>query len=281
VNEVQSFLLEGCGIRGALVRLRETWRQVVAQHQYSNELQCLLGEGVAATVLLASGLKHKPKVSLQLQGDGPVKLLLVQCSDELKVRGMAHWREHASDEPLLGEGRLVVNLDTGVRHGLFQGIVPLASARLETCLETYFARSEQLATRLMLIGTEHAVAGLMLQVMPSRDPALDDFEQAAALAQRVSPDELLGLPAALLLPKVFDRYAIRVFDPLPVLHDCRCTPDRLAGVVRMLGRTELESLLTDHGCVELTCEFCNRAFKYHEADVEAILRGHSPSTTLH
>ena len=87
MNEVQSFLLEDQGIRGALVRLNETWRQIIAQHQYPVEVRRLLGESVAATVLLASGLKGHPKVSIQLQGEGPLRLLLIQCAADLKVRG--------------------------------------------------------------------------------------------------------------------------------------------------------------------------------------------------
>ncbi|MEE8093668.1 MAG: Hsp33 family molecular chaperone HslO, partial [Gammaproteobacteria bacterium] len=113
MNEVQNFLFEGLGIRGSIVRLAETWRQVLAQHHYPDSLRQLLGESLAATVLLTTGLKGTPKVSLQLQGEGPVKLLLIQCSSELKVRGMAQWREASADEPLLGQGRLTVNLDTG------------------------------------------------------------------------------------------------------------------------------------------------------------------------
>lgn len=281
MNEVQTFLLEGRGVRGALVRLHETWLQVIAQHEYPDELKRLLGEGVAATVLMASGLKHQPKVSLQLQGDGPVRLLLVQCSDDLRVRGMVHCNDYSAGQPLLGEGRLVVNLDTGGHNGLFQGIVPLSSARLSVCLENYFERSEQLATRLILTSTERNAAGLLLQVLPDQGAERDDFEAAAELAQEVAGEDLLSAPAAELLPRLFAAYDIRLFTPRPVLHDCRCTPDRLAGVVRMLGATEVEELLADVGCVELKCEFCNRTFRYDEHDAVAILRGESRSSLLH
>ncbi len=281
MNEVQTFLLEGRGVRGALVRLQETWQQVIAQHDYPNDLKRLLGEGVAATVLMASGLKHQPKVSLQLQGDGPVRLLLVQCSDDLRVRGMVHHNDYRAGQSLLGEGRLVVNLDTGARNGVFQGIVPLSSARLSVCLENYFERSEQLPTRLILTSTERNAAGLLLQVLPDHDPETGDFERAAELAQAIGSEELLAAPAAELLPRRFAAYDIRLFEPRPVLHDCRCTPDRLAGIVRMLGTTEVEELLADVGCVELTCEFCNRTFRYDEQDAAAILRGESRSALLH
>jgi len=281
LNEVQNFLFEGLGIRGSIVRLEETWRQVLAEHRYPDSLRQLLGESLAATVLLTTGLKGAPKVSLQLQGEGPVKLLLIQCSSELKVRGMAQWRDAAEGEPLLGEGRLTVNLDTGEDDHCFQGIVPLVSDRLDACLEGYFRQSEQLPTRLMLTGTQQRVAGLLLQALPNNDGADHTFNTAAALAATVSPGELSELPADRLLATLFDNYTIRLFKPRRVTHDCRCTPSHLAGVVRLLGADELESLIEETGEVKLTCEFCNRAFRYDAADVEAILDGDTPGQLLH
>ena len=281
MNEVQNFLLEGLGIRGSIVRLEETWQQVLAQHHYPDSLRHLLGESLAATVLLTTGLKGAPKVSLQLQGKGPVKLLLIQCTGELKVRGMAQWRDAAEDEPLLGQGRLTVNLDTGEDGRCFQGIVPLVSARLDACLEEYFRQSEQLPTRLTLTGTQQRVAGLLLQALPNNDAADNTFATAVALAGNVSAAELSELAADRLLPTLFRDYAIRLFKPRPVTHDCRCTPAHLAGVVRMLGADELASLIEETGEVELTCEFCNRVFRYDAGDVEAILEGETPGQILH
>ena len=275
MNEIQTFLLEDAGIRGALVRLEETWAKVVAAHDYPPPVRALLGDGVVATLLLASGLKTTPSVSLQLQGQGPLKLLLIQCVDGQRVRGMASFKPGAHAAPLLDGGRLVVNLDTGKPNGFFQGIVPLTSARLEECLESYFVQSEQLATRLYLRSSEQRVAGLLLQVLPGHgeEHAAHAFETAAACAATVSADELTGMPAEELLPKLFAGQAIRLFSAKPVTHDCRCTPERLAGVVRMLGDEEIKTLLAEQGHVELTCEFCNRAFRYDDTQVQAIMRG--------
>jgi molecular chaperone Hsp33 len=281
MNEVQSFLFEHHGIRGAVVRLSETWQQIVAQHQYPAPVQALLADSVAATVLLAKGLKDRPKVSLQLQGEGPLRLLVIQCSADFKVRGMAQWRPFAPGDPLLGEGRLSVHLDTGVRNGLFQGIVPLVSTHLDECLEGYFARSEQLATRIVLAGDAANAAGLLVQAVPGRESDAETFAQVAALAKTVSSRELIATSANELLPQLFADYTIRLFRPRAVLHDCRCTPEHLAGIARMLGADELHSLLDDQGKVELTCEFCNRAFRYDADDVAAILRGEAPGVAVH
>jgi molecular chaperone Hsp33 len=159
--------------------------------------------------------------------------------------------------------------------------VPLVSADLDACLEEYFRQSEQLPTRLTLRSTEQRVAGLLLQAVPGDDPPDDAFDTAAALAATVSAAELSGLSAKELLPKLFHDYDIRLFKSRPVTHDCRCTPSHLAGVVRMLGADELASLIEETGKVELTCEFCNRAFHYDGADVEAILGGATPGQILH
>ncbi len=281
MNEVQNFLFEGLGIRGSLVRLEETWRRVIAEHEYPADVRRLLGQSVAATVLLTTGLKGSPRVSLQLQGDGPLKFLLIQCSSELKVRGMAQWREATRGQALLGEGRLAVNLDAGDPGRLYQGIVPLISTEIDGCLEAYFRQSEQLPTRLLLRAAEERVAGLILQVLPQNDPSDDSFDTTVAMAATVSADELSELPAKRLLPRLFDGYAIRLFKARPVTHDCRCTPTHLAGVVRMLGADELDNLLEERGEVELTCEFCNRAFQYDAADVETILSGRTPGQAVH
>jgi molecular chaperone Hsp33 len=220
-------------------------------------------------------LKAVPNVSLQLQGEGPLKLLLIQCADGVRVRGMASVKPAPEPASLLGGGRLVVNLDTGKPNGFFQGIVPLTSTTLDGCLESYFRQSEQLATRLILKSSATRIAGLLLQVLPGHGErrADDAFEELAACAATVSSGELTSLAAAELLPKLFAGHAIRLFRPRPIAHDCRCTPERLASVVRMLGEPELTSLLAEQGHVELTCEFCNRAFRYGDAQVQAILGG--------
>jgi molecular chaperone Hsp33 len=284
MNEVQAFVLEDSGIRGALVRLEETWQRVVAAHDYPPEVRALLGDGVVSTLLLASGLKTTPSVSLQLQGAGPLKLLLVQCTEGQRVRGMASFKTYSPGTPLLGEGRLVVNLDTGKPNGFFQGIVPLTSPKLDECLESYFAQSEQLDTRLVLRADDRRVAGLLLQALPGHgeERTAEAFETAAACAATVSVDDLTGSAAEELLPKLFAGQAIRLFSARPVAHDCRCTPERLAGVVRMLGAEEVKSLLAEQGHVELKCEFCNRAFRYDDTQIDAIMRGTpQESSTVH
>ena len=280
MNETQNFIFEQQGIRGGIVRLHETWLQTIAQHNYTDAVRELLGEAVAATVLLGAALKDQPKISLQLQSEGALRLLVVQCSGELRVRGMAqHDRARAAD-PLLAHGRLSVHIDTGKEHGHFQGIVPLVGNSIGECLEAYFRQSEQLPTRLMLFSDRERASGLILQMLPGTE-AHSEFETACAIAATLQRSELDNADSRALLGHLYAGYDIRVFGPREVTHDCRCTPAHLAGITRMLGQEELESILAERGNVELTCEFCNRAFCYSREQVSAILRGETPQAELH
>lgn len=280
MNETQSFVFEDFGIRGGIVRLRETWLQAIAQHNYSEAVRDLLGEAVAATVLLGAALKDQPRISIQMQSEGALRLLVVQCSGELRVRAMAQQDPERPADNLLCEGRLSVHIDTGRENGYFQGIVPLAGPRISDCLEAYFQQSEQLPTRLFLCSDAHQASGLMVQLMPDADTSAV-FETVCALAATISTQELATEKSTELLRRLFTEFNVRLFQPREVAHDCRCTPEHLAGITRMLGHTELESILAERGSVELTCEFCNRAFEYSREQIGEILRGETPQANLH
>ena len=276
MNEIQSFVLEDSGIRGALVRLEETWQQVVAAHDYPLEVRTLLGEGVVSTLLLASGLKATPSVSLQLQGEGPLKLLLVQCTDGQRVRGMASFKAHDIDTPLLGDGKLVVNLDTGKPNGFFQGIVPLTSTKLEECLESYFAQSG---------AARHAPRAAQRQATRSGPVAASVAGARRSARERCVRDggglrgHGLGRGADALGGRRAVAEAVRgavdpiVFELGPSRTTAAALRSGLPASFRMLGPDEVKSLLAEQGHVELKCEFCNRAFRYDDAQVDAILRG--------
>jgi molecular chaperone Hsp33 len=280
VNECQSFVFEDHGIRGGVVRLRETWLQTIAQHNYSEPLRDLLGEAVAATVLLGASLKDQPKISIQLQSEGALQLLVVQCSGELRVRAMAQQDPERATDALLTEGRLSVHIDTGRENGYFQGIVPLVGNSISECLEAYFLRSEQVPTRLILHSDEQQACGLVLQMLPGAE-SQEDFETVCALAATITDEELATAKSTDLLRRLFTEFNVRLFAPREVAHDCRCTPAHLADITRMLGQDELESILSERGSVELTCEFCNRAFNFSPDQIGAILRGETPAANLH
>ena len=188
---------------------------------------------------------------------------------------MAAFKPTADAAPLLGEGKLVVNLDTGKPNGFFQGIVPLTSSKLDDCLESYFAQSEQLADAARAAQPRATRRGVAAASAAGAWPRTSRrcVRGGGGRAATVSVDELTSLAARGAVAE-----AVRGSSDSPVrgaarAHDCRCTPERLAGVVRMLGEDEVKTLLAEQGHVELKCEFCNRAFRYDDAQVDAIMRG--------
>lgn len=274
MNLLEPFVLEDLGLRGAIVRLQETWRDVQALHDYPEETSRTLAEAVLAMVLLTAGLKRKTATTLQLKSSGRVSFLVVQTSPDLKVRALAN--SDVGRKSLLGEGQLAVTLDpeTGERY---QGIVPVAGDSLRISLEEYFANSEQLATRLAFAHDGDQVVGLLVQALPS------DPERGRSLPEpRLDLAALTGLSTADWLRAAFPDTQIRLLEGRSVSHDCRCNAGHLGRLVRLLGETEVRAALADRGDLEITCEFCNRVFSYSEADARAMLAGaDAPAATVH
>ncbi len=283
-DQARAFLFEGLGVRGRLVRLDQTWREIIARHDYSADVAGLLGEAAAAGVLLADNLKGRGSVHLQIQGEADVRLLLVQCDAQLNVRALARGDSVAgagSMRELLGEGRMMVTIDPGPGQDRYQGIVPLAGSTLSASLEGYFRDSEQLLTRLWLGVIGGSAVGLMLQRMPELAGSDDDWHTLGVLADTVRIGELAELAAGDLLRRLFDGYEIRLFDARPVGYDCRCTDEHLHNVIRLLGEQEVTSVLEEQGRLELNCEFCNKSFSFAPEQARKALLGPSDESQLH
>ncbi len=281
-DQLSTFVLEGANVRGGLVSLGETWRRIIARHHYPAGLAGMLGEATAASILMASHLKGETGLSVQITGDGPIRLMVVQCSPEMKVRAMAHWRSPLPAGGLLTGGRLTVILEPAMGER-YQGIVPIVGSSISQSLDSYFQRSEQLPTQLWLWANEQAAAGLILQTIPSLGGRPADCiglsEVLDALPEIDEPD--LTNPTQ-FIGQYLGSWDVRLQDPRAVEHDCRCSPSHLAGVVRLLGEAEVNSLLSEQGMVELNCEFCNRVFRYGPEAAQATLDGSdAPAQQLH
>ncbi|NLG75181.1 MAG: Hsp33 family molecular chaperone HslO [Xanthomonadaceae bacterium] len=284
------FLFEHYPIRGLLVHLDASWRALLEHREYPEAIRDTLGEAVAASVLLAATLKFDGTLTLQLQGQGPMHLMLAQCSSRLGVRGVARYRESIEERSLAalsGAGNLTVTIETEDLSQRYQGVVPLSGERLADCLEGYFESSEQLPTRLWLHATEMGVAGMLLQRLPAStltertnpssgaQPSAADIEDAwrrvQMLGDTLKPEELTALSAQTLLQRLFAEDDVRLFEPAPVFFRCRCSRDRVIGMLRALGAEELRSILAERGSVEVRCDFCNRAYEFDPVDVEHFL----------
>jgi molecular chaperone Hsp33 len=281
-DTLQRFIFEGAPIRGEIAHLNATWRAVLERHDYPPVLRRILGELMAAGALLAATLKFEGSIILQLQGNGPVKLIVVECTSEQTLRATAKWTGTLEDtaglDMLLGEGRFVITLVPGEGRPTYQGVVEIDGAGVAASLEHYMQTSEQLDTRLWLAAGDDHAAGLLLQKLPAREePDQDSWNRATKLAETITDPELLQLPAQRLLHRLYHAEDIRLFEPRPVSFRCSCSNERVGAMLRMLGYAEVRSILEERDEVEVTCEFCNRAYRYDRVDAEQLFAAAHPT----
>ena len=274
-------------MRGHWVHLDEAWQQLRAHHQYPLAVEQLLGEAVAACVLLAATLKFRGALTFQLQGNGAVSLLVAQCTDDFRVRAVARYDEEglnalpgdaaAGDafRALTGsESRITVTVEAEEKSMRYQGVVPLTGDSLAESLEAYFDTSEQLPTRVVLGADARCAGGMLIQKLPGAQAQetgeADIWDEAGAGVRAVTAQMLLGTALEPTLKSVFPEQALRVFEGAPVRFECRCNPERIAGVLRALGSEEIRDLLREQGSVTVTCEFCHRPYSFDSIDIEAL-----------
>ena len=282
------FLFEHYPIRGHLVHLDASWRALIEHREYPEAIRKLLGEAVAASLLLTATIKFDGVLSLQLQGDGPVHLMLAQCTSGLGVRGLARFRQqsYAADAAiteLLGSGNLTVTLETEEGGQRYQGIVPIGGARLADSLQVYFENSEQLPTRLWLHADADGASGMLLQRLPGESSALDAeavddaWRRVQLIGDTLTIEELHTLPDAQILHRLFNEDDLRLFEPSPVFFRCRCSRERVGGMLTGLGEAENRSILAERGTVEVQCDFCNRTYVFDAVDVAQLFNNAGPA----
>ena len=284
---VQPFLFDDLDIRGALVRIGPVWQQLLAGRGYPAPVAELLGEMSATTLLLGSKLKQAGRLTVQLRGNGPVSLLVIDCNERLHIRGMAHCAEQVeagSAPDLLGHGQLLLSLDLPSMREPYQSIVPLDGNSIAEIFEHYLKQSEQLPSRFFLASSPDGAAGLFLQKLPGADQRdLDGWPRIEALASTAKADELIGLPAEALLTRLFSEETVRVFDAQAVIHDCPEDWDKVRSMLLSLGRDEVESVLREHGEVVIKDDLCNREYRFDAQAIGALFHDTPDGTppTLH
>lgn len=275
-DTLQRFMFEHAAVRGEIVHLDTTWQAVLERRDYPPLLRNMLGELMAAAALLAASLKFSGSIILQMQGEGAVKLLVVECMSDLTMRAMAHWDGEMAGETLaelIGDGRFVITIDPRNGRKTYQGIVALTGQSVADALEDYMARSEQLETRLWLAADGNQTAGMLLQKMPGADHEdmdPDAWRRAVNLASTLTRKELLGLPARQIIHRLYHEEDIRAFEPQPVRFHCPCSRERVAGMLRMIGYDEVRSLLEQNDSIEVDCEFCNKHYAFDKVDAEQV-----------
>jgi len=278
------FLFRDAPVRGEIVRLQASWQQMVANHGYPEPVARLLGEMTAAAVLLAANIKFDGALILQIQGNGPVRLLVVEVQPQMRLRATAKLREAAvidADATLqqltnpTGAARCAITLDpTGRRPGQqpYQGVVPLAGESIAQVLENYLRQSEQVESRLWLAADEHAAAGVLLQKLPQEGgaeakPDADTWDRVGALTATLKREELLALEPTALAHRLYWQENLQHFEPIAPRFECNCSRSRSGRMLLALGREEVDSILAERDDVEIVCDFCNTRYAFDAVDI--------------
>ena len=276
------FLLERAQLRGVLVRLTAGWQEVRDRAEYPPVVADLLARTLTASALFTGNIKFAGSLSIQLKAAGNLNLLFAECTHDGRLRGLARWQPGlaadfrltaSSSEPLLAI--TIDNVDTGQRY---QGLVPVDDDDPAVLFERYFERSEQLPTRVLLASDGDHCAGLMLQQLPQgeHDADPDAWNRVGHLLATLSAEELLRLDAHTLLLRLFHEETVRVLAEQPLVFGCRCSRERVSGMLRALGHDEALASIQEDGRIEVICEFCNTRYYFDSVEVEQIFRAPPP-----
>ena len=298
MDTLQRFMFEHAAVRGELVDISETWRQVQARRDYPAPVRTVLGEMLAAAALLAANLKFNGAIVMQIHGDGPVRLLVVECEAGLRLRATAKLAPDAVIEDGLGlkqlvnahgHGRFVITLDPKDKlpgQQPYQGIVPLDGDSVAQVIENYMLRSEQLDTKLWLAADANTARGLLLQKLPKEGgsgAAGDDLEtwnRAVALASTLREEELLSTDIATLMRRLFWEETLRLFDAQHPVFECTCSREKVGNMLKMLGKPEIDAALADLGKLAINCDFCGQHYEFDSVDCAQLFAAETTSAAL-
>ena len=303
-DTLQKFIFDNAAVRGEFVEISDTWREVQARHSYPPAVKTVLGEMLAAAALLSANLKFNGSIIMQIHGDGPVKLMVVECDSDLRLRATAKIAEgaHVADDATLtsllnagGKGRFVITLDPNDKmpgQQPYQGIVSLDGEDMATVIENYMLRSEQLDTRLWIAADGNVSRGLLLQKLPRHSgkddqtkqateaEELETWNRAVMLASTLKREELLGADIQTLMNRLFWEETIRVFDPVHPSFHCTCNREKVGNMLKMLGTEEVEAALEDLGALEINCDFCGKHYAFDKVDCAQLFASDTPVETM-
>ncbi len=295
-DQLTRFLLGNGEVRGQIVKLEASWQEITARHPGTLGLTCL-GELSAAANLLAASLKFDGDLILQIHGHGAIKLMVVECRPVGQFRATLKLSEKntaLADAPLTelvnqkDKGRFIVTLEpskTSINQRPYQGIVPFEGNTVAEVLENYMERSEQVPSRLYLAADAHCAVGVLLQKMPAEGGSAgsqdaDAWPRIQMLAKTLKPQELLSDAPEALLHKLFWQESLQILDHREVSFACTCSRDKVSAMLKMLGREEVESILTEQGEIKTQCDFCNTEYRFDPVDAAAVfIEGVMPASS--
>ncbi|MCP1661288.1 Hsp33 family molecular chaperone HslO [Neisseria perflava] len=270
------FIFDDMPVRGLHVRLEKVWQHIAGQKHYPAAIRRALGELLAAGTLLSSNLKIDGTLIVQVQGQGRLKMLVVEATSEQTVRATARWDETAaigeeeSLTDLLGENGVFVLTLQPKDAEPWQGVVPLEGSDIAQMLVNYMKRSEQLDTHIVLAASEQACGGLLVQRLPEEELDANAWEHVSTLAQTVTAEELTTLDAHNVLYRLFHETPPRVFEPEAIEFACTCSRGKVSDMLLMLGGEEVGGVVAEHGSIAVDCDFCHEKYVFDETDINAL-----------
>lgn len=276
-DNLTRFLFEEDAVRGELVTLNQTYQAILENHDYPPAVQHLLGELLVTTSLLTATLKFEGNITVQLQGDGPLSLAVINGNNHQQMRGIARVngeiKPDSTLKEMLGNGYMVITIspDKGERY---QGIVGLESDTLAGCIENYFQQSEQLPTKLFIhIGeyqNQKMAAGILLQILPSAENGYDSFVHLTTLTETIKAEELFSLTTEDVLYRLYHQERVRLFEEQPVVFHCGCSRERCEGSLLTLPAEEIDSILAEEGNIDMHCDYCGTHYVFDSVDIAQL-----------
>jgi len=289
-DQLHRFIIENTRVRGEMVHLNASWKAVLERYDYPKNVRNLLGEAFAACALLSATIKFEGSLILQIRGDGPLHLLVVQATSDGTLRGLARWSKEVPEQNLnaiFGNAQMVMTIEQP-RGEPYQGIIALDGEHIKDAIENYFRQSEQLNTRLWLASDKQSCVGFLIQELPDTEvethsnPEQDEenWNHAEQLASTLSKDELLSLQTKDILHRLFHEDDVRLFEPSPLSFRCGCSSQRISQMILSLGHAEAKSIIEEQGKIQVDCEFCNAQYNFDSVDIENLFAANSqPSTS--
>jgi len=280
-DQIQRFIFTDTDIRGELVHLESSFADVLATHEYPPAVQQLLGEFIAAATLLSATLKFEGLLSIQAKGSGPISSIMAECTDEQQIRAIATLADESTVDlaqpaditTLLQGGVLAITIDPA-KGQRYQSMVPLNGATLATCLDSYFAQSEQLPSRFWLACHQQRAAGMLLQILPgdasATHPDSADWQHITTLAETLTTEELTDLDNQDLLYRLFHQEQVQLYPTSPVRFECSCSRERSITALCSLGQIEVARLFTEQEAVTIDCQFCHQTYHFSERDLPEL-----------
>lgn len=281
-DQLHRYLFESYSVRGELVTVSETYQHILANHEYPLPVQNLLGELLVATSLLTATLKFDGEITVQLQGDGPLKLAVIKGNHRQEMRGVAQIVGNIAAEStlhqMLGKGLMVITISPAEGER-YQGIVSLERDTLAECLEGYFHQSEQLPTRLFIRtgGSEGkpVASGILLQVLPTQEGDADEFDHLVQLTATTKSDELFNLPAHEVLYRLYHQEEVTLYEPQAVTFHCTCSRQRCADALMTLPATDIAEMLDQDGNIDMLCDYCGNHYLFDAVDIAILYQGNN------